>query len=295
MSSPLPEPASPAPDAPSPLPEPVSPAPDSPSPASEPPTSKPTIPASAKTRMVQSRGRVLTLVGIAVLLGIFAGAIAFALSYPLTKAPVRPLAQGVDLSAVLAPIIIAALGVERIIEMMWNLVESYIRSLVAFLAGRSEWLRWANDELKAARERLEALAHEGDPTLRVGDLLPTNQDALSQLIERAAGDVALAEVRLSSLTSTQQYRDAKRVISILTSLLLGIIVSTVIGLQMFALLGINVHERVDLLITGIAIGTGSTPVHSLVGILQQGKDALDGVQQALKLRNVQNVREIANQ
>src|SRR5581483_8483918 len=229
-------------------------------------------PTADKTRIERRRGRFFLLGGTAVLLGVFAGAISFALSYPVTKAPVLPLEQGVDLAAVLAPIAIAALGIERVIEMMWNLIESYVRSLVAFLAGRSEWLRWANDELFAARARLNALAQEGDPTLRVGDLLPTKEDALSQLIERAANDVALAEVRLNSLTSTQQYIDAKRVISILLSLFLGIVVATVIGLQMFALLGINVNERIDVLVTGIAIGTGSTPVHSLVGILQQGKD-----------------------
>lgn len=264
---------------------PVNPTPGSPAPGT----------LSPKTQAVQGRGKVLALSGTAVLLGLFAGTVAFAFVYPLTKAEVRPLTMGVDLSAVLAPVIIAALGVERVIEMAWNLIESYIRSVVAFLAGRSEWLRWANDELRAARERLEALAHDNDPTLRVADMLPTNQDALSQLIERAANDVAFAEQRLSTLTSTQQYRDAKRVISILSSLFLGIVVSTVVGLQMFALLGINVNERIDILLTGIAIGTGSTPVHSLIGILQQGKDTLDGVQNALKIRNVDQRQELAKQ
>jgi hypothetical protein len=45
---------------------------------------------------------------------------------------------------------------------------------------------------------------------------------------------------------------------------------------MFALLGIAaVPERFDVFITGLVIGSGSYPVHSLVGILQQGKDTLD--------------------
>lgn len=258
------------------------------------PTVRPMIPLSPKTQIVKTRGRLLVYGGTAVLLGVLAGTFSFALSYPLTKLPARPLEMGVDLAAVLAPVIVAALGVERMIEMMWNLIESYIRSIVAFLAGRSEWLRWANDELRAARERLETLAQEGDPTLRVGDLLPTNQDALSKLIETAANDVAVAEARLSTLTSTQQYRDAKRVISIITSLVLGIVVATVVGLQMFALLGINVNERIDLLITGIAIGTGSTPVHSLLGILQQGKDTLEGVQKTLRLNNTEKSQDLAN-
>lgn len=261
----------------------------------QPPAAPAPAPKSPKTRVVNRRGRFFVFGGIAVLLGIFAGTIAFALTYPITKAPVVQLERGVDLAVVLAPILATALAVERFIEMVWNLIESYIRSFVAFLAGRSEWLRWANDELRAARERLEALAQEGDPTLRVGDMLPTSQDALSQLIERAANDVAFAETRLASLTATQQYRDAKRVLSILSSLLLGIILATVLSLQMFALLGINVPLRIDILITGIAIGTGATPVHSLVGILQQGKDTLDGVQKSLRIRNAEKIQELANQ
>lgn len=267
------------------------PLPDSSPPMPTPPT--PSAPLSPKSKAVKTRGQILVYGGIAVLLGIFAGTIGFAFTYPVIPTPVRPLETGVDLAAVLAPVAVAALGVERVIEMMWNLIESYLRSLVAFLAGRSEWLRWANDELRAARERLEALAQEGDPTKRVSDMLPTSQDAFSLLIERAANDVAFAEVRLSSLTSTNQYRDAKRVISILSSLVLGIIVATVVGLQMFALLGIPVNVRIDILITGIAIGTGSTPVHSLIGILQQGKDTLEGVQRTLKLNNNEKAQQQA--
>ena len=65
---------------------------------------------------------------------------------------------------------------------------------------------------------------------------------------------------------------------------------------MFALLGIRgVDAHVDVIITGIAIGTGSTPVHSLIGILQQGKDTLDGVQNLLKNARSASEQEITNQ
>lgn len=263
--------------------------------ASIPPPTLTNPPTRDKTKIVKRRGRFFVWAAVAIVLGLFAGTIAFALTYPIQKTIPVPLQRGVELAVVLAPIVAAALGVERIIEMLWNLIESYIRSFVAFLAGRSEWLRWADDELKAARARLEQLAFEGDPLPRVDDLLPTSQDALSQLIQRAADDLAIAEARLNSLTATAQYRDAKRVLSIVLSLLLGLIVATVLGLQMFALLGINVNERIDVIVTGIAIGTGATPVHSIIGILQQGKDALDGAQGLLKTRAAETQQQISNQ
>src|SRR5687767_15405518 len=57
--------------------------------------------------------------------------------------------------------------------------------------------------------------------------------------------------------------------------MLGVIIAALAQLQMFALLGVStVPARFDVLITGLIIGSGSYPVHSLVGILQQGKDTL---------------------
>ena len=58
--------------------------------------------------------------------------------------------------------------------------------------------------------------------------------------------------------------------------MLGVIIAAVGQLQMFAMLGIGVvPAHIDVLITGLVIGSGSYPVHSLVGILQQGKGAVD--------------------
>src|SRR4030095_16889416 len=72
------------------------------------------------------------------------------------------------------------------------------------------------------------------------------------------------------------YISAKSAISIVLGLMLGVIIAAVGQLQMFALLGIAVvPAKFDVFITGLVIGSGSYPVHSLVGILQQGKDTLD--------------------
>jgi hypothetical protein len=60
--------------------------------------------------------------------------------------------------------------------------------------------------------------------------------------------------------------------------MLGVVVAAIAQLQIFAMLGIGaVPARIDVLITGLIIGSGAYPVHSLVGILQQGKDTLDSV------------------
>jgi hypothetical protein len=94
--------------------------------------------------------------------------------------------------------------------------------------------------------------------------------------------LAAAEGKLGSLTDSAGYRSAKAAASIVLGLMFGIVVATLGQLQMFALLGIDlVPAHIDVLITGLVIGSGSYPVHSLVGILQQGKNALDSVSTAL--------------
>jgi len=60
--------------------------------------------------------------------------------------------------------------------------------------------------------------------------------------------------------------------------MLGVIIAALGQLQAFAMLGVGaVPARIDVLVTGLIIGSGSYPVHSLVGILQQSKDTLDSV------------------
>jgi hypothetical protein len=87
-----------------------------------------------------------------------------------------------------------------------------------------------------------------------------------------------AEKNLADLTSSAKYASAKSAASVILGLMLGVIIAGIGQLQMFAMLGIGiVPAQIDVLITGLVIGSGSYPVHSLVGILQQGKGAVDSV------------------
>lgn len=81
------------------------------------------------------------------MLGIMAGTFGFALTCPLTKAVVHPLDSGVDLSAVLAPVIIAALGVE--------LYRALYPFLCGFSGGTQRTLKIRNTE------KIQELANPG--------------------------------------------------------------------------------------------------------------------------------------
>ncbi len=234
--------------------------------------------------------------------------------------PARSL-TGVDLAVVLAPVLAAAGGVERLLETIFGIIEQYWLTLVAYLGRGLRWLRSAETEVQEARKWLAEVSVEANKIL---SQLPTTPEQLQAMVpdqldqgktidewraevmakaekqlETANTLMGLAEQRLANAereltngVNAPGYRSAKRAASIVLGLWLGVIVAGMAQLQMFALLGVGiVPARIDVLITGLVIGSGSYPVHSLVGVLQQTKDTLEGAQGFLKSKSEQ-VRQL---
>ena len=207
----------------------------------------------------------------------------------IKKAGVAILGPAANLMLVLAPVLAAAAGVERTLETVFNIIESSWKSLVAYLGRGLRWLNSAQVEVDASRQWLADVAARynqelGSLEIREGmsasDLSNQMQDkifAAKTMLDFAEKRLSDAETNLANATASDGYRSAKAAASIVLGLFIGVIVSTLGQLQMFAMLGIgSVPERVDVFITGLVIGSGSYPVHSLVGILQQTKETLDG-------------------
>jgi len=207
----------------------------------------------------------------------------------IQKATVAILGPAANLTLALAPVLAAAAGVERTLETTFNIIENSWKSLVAYLGRGLRWLNSAQLEVEASRQWLaevsaryneELLSLKIKDNMSVSDLSTEMQNKISaakammDLAEKRLDD---AENNLANVTASDGYRSAKAAASIVVGLILGVIVSTLGQLQMFSMMGIaSVPARVDVFITGLVIGTGSYPVHSLVGILQQNKETLDG-------------------
>jgi exonuclease VII small subunit len=220
------------------------------------------------------------------------------------------LPQGADLAIVLAPVLAAAAGVERMLETIFNTLEGIWHSAVAYLGYGMRWLKSAETELDDARQWLQnasliyngtmatynqkikdvlkemnvstAVAQLPDQVSTTVNQLKMEADEKSAvakaLLEDAQQRLDAAEKKLGSLTDSREYKSAKSAASIILGLMLGVIVAALGQIQMFAMLGIGaVPAAADVLITGLVIGSGTYPVHSLVGILQQSKDTLDSI------------------
>ena len=235
---------------------------------------------------MQTWFRILVVLVIGMWIGLIAWVLLFA---PITDATAKALEASANLTVVLAPVLAAAAAVERTLETIFNVLEGSWRTMVAYLGRGLRWLKSAEVEVKQARQFLADVADRYNAEMEnieigsvsVSELTIAAQmriDAVNKMMGVAQQRLKAAEENLGNATSSKNYINAKAAVSIVLGLMLGVIISALAQLQMFALLGVStVPARFDVLITGLVIGSGSYPVHSLVGILQQGKDTLDSV------------------
>jgi hypothetical protein len=180
-------------------------------------------------------------------------------------------ATPVSVALVLAPLVAAATAIERVIEMLFSWYESLVLSVggVAGLGG--SYVKWAREQVTGYRAAL---------------IKTTDQGEISRLEELLLD----AQQRLEDSLKSEPYVHLKRAAAVLLSIALGLVTAFLTRLQMFSLLGIRLTTvsaagaslsvsalltTMDMVITGVVIGTGSAPVHSLIGILQNTKDAIN--------------------
>jgi hypothetical protein len=254
---------------------------------------------------------------LALVAAITLGVIYWVATQNITQAEVKSLAVGANLTLILAPVLAASAGVERFLETIFTIVEGNARTLVAYLGRGMRWLHNAESEVDNARQWLANVSAEynrqlkelpfsgmtpvvsmripeatsaptgtpGQPATASLDsqqifaLADTRLKSAQELMNLAIKRLQLAEDQLSDATASDSYRNAKRAACIYLGLLLGLVVATASSLQMFALMGVKVGDpRIDVIVTGLVIGSGSAPVHSLINILQSAKDTLDSAQ-----------------
>ncbi len=261
------------------------------------PGSRPPLPGAPKWDERAKRQRTRTwlflLIGLIVVIWlVLLGWVVF--GPPIEEMRAQALAAGANLTVVLAPVLAAAAAVERTLETVFNIIEGSWHSLIALLGRGMRWLKNAETELIEARQWLAVVStryNEEMSSLRLGgqaslaDMTKEAQQKMADanaLLQMAEQRLTEAEKNLAEVTTASAYKSAKAAASIVIGLMLGVIVAAVGSLQMFAMLGIDlVPAKMDVLVTGLVIGSGSYPVHSLVGLLQQAKDTLDSAKGAL--------------
>lgn len=183
-----------------------------------------------------------------------------------------PAAAG-DYSTILAPLLAISVAIERLLETAFNWFEQSSRAVADVLVAPKETLDWIGREYQEAYKA----ADEAAETVAV-DMTPENME----LLEITEDRLAKAEERLRGWTGAPEYLAWKRALSIWFSLLIGLVVAVLGNLGMLRLMAIPCPRLIDMMLTGLVIGSGSGPMHDLMGILQSGKSALGSLSDLAK-------------
>jgi hypothetical protein len=218
-------------------------------------------------------GRILVNV---IALGVMIGVMIWSLGQ--IYAPIKA-SETIDVTIILAPLLAAAAAVERLLEVTFDFIETQAVQIVALMAKTEKWINNAEAMAKQARDNLVQFNLMLSPAEKAAGQL----QAFEEEVKRA--ESLLAEVT----TQAPVYRQAKRLMTLYLSFLLGLLVASFGNLQVLHLLGILKPEpawlaNVDVLLTGIVIATGSGPVHSAINILQQSQEALASTSRFLETR-----------
>jgi hypothetical protein len=193
--------------------------------------------------------------------------------------PIIP-SETIDVTIILAPLLAAAAAVERLLEVIFDFIETQaVVQIVALMAKTEKWIRKAETLAQQARDELVEFNLSLGPAAKAAGQLQAIENQVKQ------AEALLADVT----TASPVYRQAKRMMTLYLSFLLGLLVASFGNLQMLHLLGILKPDQawlanVDVLLTGIVIATGSGPVHSVINILQQGQEALASTSRFLETR-----------
>jgi len=200
----------------------------------------------------------------------------------LFKVPPSDLKEIADFTTVLAPLLAISVAIERLLETAFNWFEQSSLAVADVLVAPKEALDWIGQEYQGAYKATE------EATEIVGvDMTPENLELLEMTEER----LAKAEERLRGWVNAPEYLAWKRALSIWFGLLAGLVISVLGNLGMLRDIGVAAPRLVDMVVTGLVIGSGPGPMHDLIGILQSGKDALGSLTELAKGKSVQQAVE----
>ena len=240
---------------------------------------------SQEKKQLQSRLNISLLLGILITV-----TVVLAISRALTESTglfwlfqVPSVPQTVsDFATVLAPLLAISVAIERLLETAFNWYEQTSQAVADILVAPREALDWVGKEYQDAYEATK----EATETLSV----ETSPESL-ELLAMAENRLAKAEERLRGWVSAPEYLAWKKALCIWFGLLGGLVVSVLGDLGMLHFIGIPAPRFIDMLVTGLVIGSGPGPMHDLIGILQGGKDALGNLAQLAKGKGVREAAE----
>jgi hypothetical protein len=186
---------------------------------------------------------------------------------------VAPVAQPADLFVLLAPFLALATAIERFWEGVFSWYESFAVATGRLVGLGGSTIQWMRDEASNAETAVKNLVEQ------LGEKKPEEPDysGLSEQLRQAEVRLIDAQSRIEEALKAPEYVAIKRAVILLGSLVLGVIIGVTTHLRMMQVVGLAVGAPIDYLLSGLLIGAGPGPLHSLIGTLQELRNSLAGL------------------
>lgn len=198
-----------------------------------------------------------------------------------------------DVAARLAPLLVGAALIERLLEFLFSWSEraaldatATARGLATRITGMVHVdIRQGWDELSrltnamVQRKTSGAGGGAGDPTSEDPADWPL-ADLEARLAEVQA-TVAATEARLQQILASDLYKQRKKMMAAVLSIVLGVALAIAANLRLFQALDVTVSnwfaetfDVLDLILAGVLMGLGTDWVHQIINILTKGQGFL---------------------
>lgn len=173
-----------------------------------------------------------------------------------------------DIAVALAPLLALMLAIERLVETIFSYFESKLESVAKFSNIGVQNYKRMEAELRSGMAEYQALVESLSGAAE--DERPKIMAAISQ----TEAWMETINARIGGILKDPRYIAFKQRLSIWLGFALGFVVAILTDQGIFEYLQIGVPRILDMVITGAVMGAGTGPMHSVLGVLDGLKGAL---------------------
>lgn len=181
-----------------------------------------------------------------------------------------------DIAVALAPLLALMLAIERLVETIFSYFEGKLESVAKFSNLGVQNYKRMEAELRSSMAEYQALVES------LSSATEEQRPKIMAEIAQAESWVESINTRIGAILKDPRYIAFKQRLSIWLGFALGFVVAILTDQGIFEYLQIGVPRIVDMVITGAVMGAGTGPMHSILGVLDGLKGALQNFAPTVK-------------
>ncbi|HYP42348.1 MAG TPA: hypothetical protein VEX13_18490 [Chloroflexia bacterium] len=185
------------------------------------------------------------------------------------------------------PFIAVATALERFWESVFGWYERFALATLNLAGVSAKAAAWMKGEVKNAEDVVASAAE----ALGLKSPNDPNYPQLWQQFQEAETRLLDAKTRITEVLKTPEYVALKKAVILIGSLIAGVAISVTAQLTLLHALGFTVPAPIDMVLTGLLIGSGPGPLHAFIGGLAELRNVVGGLAEMTRGSAIKKVAE----